>query len=313
MKVDHLVKRAEGKGNVFVPNPVVTLQNENLTDTTAPAAFKAAYKKVTLTQLNTSGLLRGAYAWDANPKGKIASSPTRVFNFGRNERGFEQVMAYYSITHTQEYIHSLGFANVNSEPQKFRTVGLTDDNSFYDPAKDRITFGIGGVDDAEDPEVIWHEYGHSIEDAQVPGFGSSAESGAIGEGFGDYWAYSMSSETSKDTAVTPLACIADWDSTSYTDTAPHCLRRVDGTKVYPKDVDGEVHDDGEIWSRALADIFKAVGRDKADKLILESQFNYAPDTTFKAAAEKTVAAAQALFGADTANAATAAFHTRGIL
>ncbi len=44
-----------------------------------------------------------------------------------------------------------------------------------------LTFGTGGVDDAEDAGIIAHEYGHSIQDNQVPGFGSSAEGGAMGE------------------------------------------------------------------------------------------------------------------------------------
>ena len=43
-------------------------------------------------------------------------------------------------------------------------------------------FGKGGVDDAEDAEVIWHEYGHAIQDAQVPGFGAGHEAGVDGRG-----------------------------------------------------------------------------------------------------------------------------------
>jgi hypothetical protein len=30
------------------------------------------------------------------------------------------------------------------------------DNSYFDPTKDLIRLGKGGVDDAEDLEVIWH-------------------------------------------------------------------------------------------------------------------------------------------------------------
>ena len=45
-----------------------------------------------------------------------------------------------------------------------------------------------------------------------------------------------------------LACLADWDSVSYTATAPHCLRRLDTGKTYADKV-GEVHADGEIWSQ----------------------------------------------------------------
>ena len=36
--------------------------------------------------------------------------------------------------------------------------------------------------------MIVHEYGHSVQDDQVPGFGTSLEAGAIGEAFSDYLA-----------------------------------------------------------------------------------------------------------------------------
>jgi Zn-dependent metalloprotease len=314
LKEENTVKEVNGSGRVFNPNPVATLQNESLTDNgnRDSATFAPAYQSVTLTQL-TSGLttLKGLYANNVS-SGAVTSS-TRTYNFNRSQAGFEQVMGYYHITTAQEYIHSLGFTDVNNEAQKYRTTGLTDDNSFYDPNTDRITYGTGGVDDAEDAEVIWHEYGHAIQDAQVPGFGSTEQAGAIGEGFGDYWAYTMSAAVSTNTATTPLACIADWDSTSYTSGTPHCLRRVDGTKVYPGGLDGEVHDDGEIWSRALFDIHAALGRTNANTVILEAQFNFAPGTTMPAAANQTVATAQSLLGTTAANSVRAAFHARGII
>ena len=51
----------------------------------------------------------------------------------------------------------------------------------------------------------------------------------------------------------------DWDATSYTSTVPHCLRRLDTNLHYPADLNGEVHHDGQIWSRALWDIRQALG------------------------------------------------------
>ena len=51
------------------------------------------------------------------------------------------------------------------------------DNSFYSPATRKIKYGSGGVDDAEDADVILHEYGHSIQDDQVPGFGGRQSGG----------------------------------------------------------------------------------------------------------------------------------------
>jgi zinc metalloprotease ZmpB len=69
----------------------------------------------------------------------------------------------------------------------------------------------------------------------------------------------------------------------YTSTQPHCLRRVDTNKTIA-DLIGEVHADGEIWSRALWDIRQALGAYKADRIIIDAQFQFAPDTSFQAAA-----------------------------
>jgi Zn-dependent metalloprotease len=172
----------------------------------------------------------------------------------------------------------------------------------------RLTLGRGGVDDAEDAEVIVHEYGHSVQDNQVPGFGSTPDAGAIGEAFGDYLAVTVS-EHFAPTADEP--CVADWDSTSYTSTVPHCLRRVDGNKHYPEDLEGEVHADGEIWSRALWDIHKALGAKLADTIIIDAQFGFTPDITMPAAAAVTIKTA-GQYGASAKRAVQAAFAARGL-
>jgi hypothetical protein len=152
-----------------------------------------------------------------------------------------------------------------------------------------------------------------VQDDQIPGFGATEESGAMGEGWGDYLAFTMSQANSPSSPTTPLACIADWDSVSYTSGTPHCLRRVDGNKHYPDDMDFEVHDDGEIWSRALFDINKALGRDRANRVILEGQSNWSPDEQFFDGANEIKNAAQALYGTTAANQVQTAFHARHIL
>jgi Zn-dependent metalloprotease len=314
LKTESLIKRETGTGRVFSPNPVTTLQDESLTDQDdANAAVPArAYKSVKLTKLDGSGYLSGSYAKIIDPKNTQPHSRKLEFNYQRANDHFEQVMAYYSVTQAETYIHQLGFRDVNNESQDLVTTGFTDDNSFYDPSVDSITFGTGGVDDAEDAEVIWHEYGHAIQDAQVPGFGEDIEAGSIGEGFGDWWALIMSSAVQRDTTVTPIACIMDWDSTSYTDDEPHCLRRTDTDLTYP-DRDGEVHDDGQIWSRALYDVYRAFGRDRSAKLVLEAQFSYSPNTSMAQAAQVTVDTAKKLYGRSAANTVRAAFHAREII
>jgi len=308
-----------GSGRVFFPNPVASLQNQSLTDQKDAdyAALQPAYKVVTLTNLDGSGYLNGDWANIRSETGDPAYSPTNTFVYGRSDDRFEQVMAYYWVTEAQKYIQRLGFGvsrrAVNQESQDVRINQLGIDNSYSWDKHDVLRFGKGGVDDAEDAEVILHEYGHAIQDSQMTpfgGFGTSVEAGSIGEGFGDYWAVTVSNVV----APTPDApCVADWDSVSYTASLPHCLRRIDLNLHYPEDLNGRVHHDGQIWSRALWDIRQTLGNMKADTIILEAQFAFAPDTSMRAAAQTTVASAQSLYGNSAAKAVRDAFEARGIL
>ena len=310
-----------GTGSVFVTNPVQSLGNESLTDQKdADAAVpSAAYHDVTLTKLDGSGYLRGAYATVVSETGNPAFSATNTFRYTRHQDEFEQVMAYYWVTQAQTYIHSLGFGEtrppINNGPQSVRLNQLGADNSFAtDHPKNELRFGKGGVDDAEDAEVILHEYGHAIHFSQNFSF-ASEEAGAISEGFGDYWAVTVGDVVSSSLGVPnrePLPCVADWDATSYTRSVPHCLRRVDSDLRYPGDLKGEVHHDGQIWSRALWDIRQALGNVRADTVILHGSFDF-PGTTMTALAQRTVAAARSLYGPTAASAVTAAFTARGIL
>ncbi|HEY6679098.1 MAG TPA: bacillolysin [Actinomycetota bacterium] len=310
-----------GTGAVFVPNPVQSLGDESLTDQkdSDAAVPAAAYHDVILTNLDGSGFLRGDYAAVVSNTGKAAYSPTNTFRYTRHQDQFEQVMAYYWITEAQRYIQSLGFGSalrpINDRPQAVRIDQWGQDNSFAtDHPKNELRFGKGGVDDAEDAEVILHEYGHAIHFSQNFVFGSE-EAGAISEGFADYWAVTVSDVVSKSLGVPerePLPCVADWDSVSYTSDVPHCLRRVDTDLHYPEDLNGRVHDDGQIWSRALWDIRQALGNVKADTIILEGSFDF-PGTTMPDLASRTVAAAQQLYGAAAAAAVQKAFADRGIL
>ena len=295
---------------VFAPNPVAQLQDQTLTDQKDAdyAALQPAYVTRTLTHLDGSGFLRGDYAYVDSGTGPLARAP---FTYHRDDDRFEQVMAYYWATQAQLYLQELGIPDVNAEPQRMKIGQFGVDNSYYNGAKkdDLLRFGKGGVDDAEDAEVVLHEYGHAMQDDQVPGFGSTAESGAVGEGFGDYWAVAVSSRY----APTPDApCVADWDAISYTSRPPHCLRRTDSTKTYPASLAGEVHADGEIWSSALYGVRTRLGAVKADTAIVRAQYAFAPDTTMRAAAATTIATVRRLYGAQDAALATQSFAERGL-
>ena len=302
-------------GQVFFPNPVQSLGDETLTDQKDAnyAALAAAYERKTLTDLDGSGTLTGAYARVESKTGAPARNTGSGFIYTRDQDQFEQVMGYYWVTKAQRYIQSLGFGStlpaVNKRQQLLRINQFGGDNSFYrnGTKKLTITLGKGGVDDAEDAEVIIHEYGHSVQDDQVPGFGSTLEAGSIGEAFGDYLAVTVTTAVTGSTFQLP--CVADWDSVSYTSGPVHCLRRLDEDKHYPEDVEDEVHADGEMWSRALWDARNYVGDARtADRIIINAQFDFAPDTTFAEAANATIAKAGA-----NANAFRRAFRERGFI
>jgi hypothetical protein len=288
-------------GQVFFPNPVQSLANESLTDQKDAdyPALAAGYERKTLTNLDGSGTLTGDYAKVISETGTPARNTGSGFIYTRDQDQFEQVMGYYWITEAQKYIQSLGFGStlraVNKRQQLLRIDQYGGDNSFYrdEFKKLTITLGKGGVDDAEDGEVIVHEYGHSVQDDQVPGFGSSPDAGAIGEGFSDYFAVTVGLALTGETFQAP--CVADWDSVSYTPGPIHCLRRLDSTKHYPEDLHPrrEVHADGELWSAALWRARNLVGNTRlVDTIIIDAQFGFAPGTSFQDAARKTIDTAE---------------------
>jgi Zn-dependent metalloprotease len=284
-----LNRYATGTGQVFLVNAVVATRDNTLRDNNdaVSAVPPSAYRSVTLLGLDGTGFLDGSYASSSATKRRV-SSASETFIFDRSNNGFSETMGYYFLDYAQRYIQSLGFSSVNNRQQIFSVDRYKKDNSFYDSSRKTITYGTGEVDDAEDAEVIWHEYGHSIQDNQVQGFGTSLEASSMGEGFGDYWAGSVGAQFSGGFQD---LCIADWDATSYSTTMPPCLRRLDSTKHYPEEIVGDDHDDGEIWSAALWQIRTAIGAGKADTVILQHHFLLTAAASFNQAANALVTAA----------------------
>ena len=275
-----------GFGSVFVSNPVQSLGDESLTDQkdSDAAVPAAAYHDVTLTNLDGSGFLSGDYAKVVSETGNPAYSPTNTFRYTRHQDEFEQVMAYYWITQAQRYIQSLGFGEsrrgINNRPQPVRINQWGADNSFAtDHPKNELRFGKGGVDDAEDAEVILHEYGHAIHFAQNFSF-ASEEAGAISEGFGDYWAVTVSDVVARSLGVPSASRCRASPTGTRRRTRRRCRTACGAstrTCTTRQDLNGEVHHDGQIWSRALWDIRQALGNVKADTIILQGSFDFPGD------------------------------------
>jgi Zn-dependent metalloprotease len=304
---EDMLKMVTGRARVFDPSPVATLNDATLKDRSKIP--DTAYREVDLPDVASTGFLDGPYV-NTRATSKRCKVPSRQFLFTRKQRAFKEVMAYFHIDRAQRYIQSLGFTNVNNRSISVNIDGIRDDNSFYSPATKRLTFGTGGIDDAEDAEIILHEYGHSIQDNQVPGFGASEECGAMGEGFGDYLAASFF-ETLKPARFS--RCVGSWDATAYSPEDPPNLRRLDSTKRYPRDIVHEVHADGEIWSASLWALREAIGRAACDKLVLAHHFLLKRDSSFEEAALSLILADQRLFRGAHEKAIRTVFVRRGIL
>ena len=309
---------------VFFPNPVVTSGDTTLTDRKDRdyAALNSQRVEVELVGLDGSGYLRGTWARVKSSTGDAAHETDCTYNYTRHDDRFEQVMAYYWVTKSQLYTRSLGFGvrqgwpAINGDSQRVRLNQLGYDNSFAtDHPRDEMRFGKGGVDDAEDAEVILHELGHQIHFSASPTFFATQEAGAISEGFGDYWAASVGEWAMNEagiTAKTDPACIADWDAVSYSSDDPPCLRRLDVDLMYPDDLEGEVHFDGQIWSHALWNLHEAIGGRHADIAILWAQIGWT-GTDMPELAQRIVNQVEDRYGAAEAAEAEAAFADRGIL
>jgi zinc metalloprotease ZmpB len=315
---------ATGTAQIFMVNPVQSSGDQTLTDQkdAASAVPQSAYVLAQLRNLDGSGYLRGDWVNVQSATGTPAYSPTNTFVYDRHQDQFEQVMGYFWVNEAQEYLQSLGFGSTlpGIVHQQFdvKIDQYGGDNSYQTDKPYRIRLGKGGVDDAEDAEVIVHEYGHAVHASQVPGFGASVEAGAIGESFGDYFAVTVGLAAAAQYGWPVRAednCPMDWDSVSYTD-APHCIRRFD-TDMTVADATGRVHHDGQIWSQALWEIREGyvalrLGTAAWDTTLIDAQFDFAPDTSWSAAAKATYKKALARDGKAAAKLVQERFAARGI-
>lgn len=295
-----------GAATVFNPNPVVQQASySGLKDSKDKDSdlLTSLLLPVTLPNItSTKGCLKGVYA-DARlgKKAEAVCSPNADFTgLTRADNEFEAVMSYFHIDRTRAYVDSLGLSKpLRSKPQKVRANGIPDDNSFYSSMTQSMTLGTGGVDDAEDADVIVHEYGHSLQDQAVKNYGRTVDAASIGEGFGDYLAAAMSALTTGGSEFD--ACIFDWDGVSYSNTG--CGRTADRSFTLKKAESAcfqEVHCLGEVWSSTLFELRQTLGVDSAgasvmDRVTLESNFMLTKGASFKSASKALLAADELLY------------------
>ena len=317
-KYDNLAS-ATGVADLFDPNPVIKLRGTGqlLLDGQVQPPPPNAYTRVTLRDLNSSGYLDGPRVNTSLTRRRVQRKDRRFIlseDFNSDTPAFEEVMAYFHGNEAIRYLESLGYRGARAifrEPIPIDANGTEEDNAWYSPHERSLTFGLGGVDEAEDAEIILHELGHAIQDAICPGFGQSQQAAAMGEGFGDYFAASFFADRKTRRYQTAFA---SWDGIEDGMNPPR-VRMLDEPLTFESFDHGETgdeHDNGQIWSATLWDIRTALGRDLADRIILESHFQLDGFTTFARGARSIIDADCNLNRGRNIARLRPIFHQRGI-
>jgi hypothetical protein len=225
------------------------------------------------------------------PSTLIPTSLTPEFYFDRSQDGFEDVNAFYHITQQQKYIQSLGLMDLANYQLFVDAHGLNgDDNSLFSPGSTppSLIFGTGGVDDAEDADVVVHEYGHALIESAAPNTNFGLQRNTMDEAFCDY----MAASYSRIYSYWQDSWVYNWDGHNEYWNG----RTVVSTAMYPADLQNNQYKDAPMWSSALMRIERNIGRDATHQLTLNAAYNFFGGMTMPEGAQLILQQDSILFG-----------------
>lgn len=273
---------ATGSGFVFDPDPLgtahATYGQPGYTDAADATSAQLDAARSTRNLLDITDIgggvfkLQGPFATIVDteaPLNGLFTQPSTTFNFDRTADAFEAVNCYFHIDHIMRYVNNTLGVGVTpyqyAGGARFDPHGLSgDDNSHYTSGNGVVAFGEGGVDDAEDADVVIHELGHGLHDWLTAG-GLSQVNG-LSEGIGDYVCQSYSRSLNQWTsAEAPFHWTFSWDGHNEWWAG----RITNSTALYPGGLVGQVHADGQIWATCLMRIWNQIGREQTDRALFE--------------------------------------------
>lgn len=306
------------KVTIFNPDPLTTqgvpyggiyIDNTDAHQSWMVPNYDTVEVLATYDNLNNTFYLENAWAILEDTQAPLidpVTSTTPTFYYYRNQSGFEDCNAFYHITHFHDYISSLGYDTLmNKQLRVDSHAMLGDDNSafFRNGGNPYIRFGTGGVDDAEDADVIVHEYCHGVSWSANNNANFTIERSGLDEGLADYFA------TSYSRSISPFSWekVFTWDAHN-----EFWIGRIaNTTATYPSS--GNLYAIGEIWNRAMSDIWTDLGAVVTDKLMLETLLFLTDQTTLPEAAKYVLQSDTILFNGIHASTICTHFQNRNIL
>ena len=185
----------------------------------------------------------------------------------------------YHISTHNAYIASIGFDSLANFYTRADSHAGTDDNSSFNDntGTPTISYGIGGVDDAEDADVVVHEYSHAVSNNASPNGNNGYEREGLDEGLADYFATSYSRSLNEFR----WADMFTWDGHNEYWSG----RTAQSTMHYPANLThGQYHEDGQMWNTALMVIWPQLGRTTTDKLMLQTLYSLGANISYHDAA-----------------------------
>ncbi|MGB0840419.1 MAG: T9SS type A sorting domain-containing protein, partial [Chitinophagales bacterium] len=238
----------------------------------------------------------------------VVAESELLFDYTRDESGFEDVNAFFHISNFQEYLQSLGFNLHDDKAILIDThANNGDDNSYQQKCGNTscLYFGEGGIDDAEDADVVVHEYSHALSEEACPNCNSGEERRAIDEALGDYFATSYSVRYGAENWQKMFT----WDG----NTAAWQGRDVASDKHYPEANEGSIYQRSEIFSSVLMEINQALGGEVTDELVVEAMYNFAQGIKMTTAARILLQTDDALNGGENYETLFQLLFKRGLL